>query len=72
VNVIDFESSSTLRKMSNVTSASQALLLSGVIAKRINGLLNISKNEVIQILRLYKQEPTEDNFDRLVKIIRMA
>lgn len=72
VNVIDFESSSNLRKMSNVTSASQALLLSGVIAKRINGLLNISKNEVIQILRLYKQEPTRDNFDRLVQIIRMA
>jgi predicted Ser/Thr protein kinase len=72
VNIIDFESSSNLRKISNVTSATQALLLNGVIARRINGLLNIQKNEIIQILRLYKQKPTRHNFDRLIHIIRMA
>jgi putative serine/threonine protein kinase len=72
VNIIDFESSSNLRKVSNVTSATQALLLNGVIAKRINGLLNIPKNEIIQILRLYKQKPTRHNFDRLIHIIQMA
>ena len=72
VNIIDFESSSNLRKVSNVTSATQALLLNGVIAKRINGLLNIPKNEIIQISRLYKQKPTRHNFDRLIHIIQMA
>jgi putative serine/threonine protein kinase len=72
VNIIDFESSSNLRKISNVTSATQALLLNGVIARRINGLLKIPKNEIIQILRLYKQKPTRHNFDRLIHIIRMA
>lgn len=72
VNIIDFESSSNLRRISNVTSATQALLLNGVIARRINGLLNIPKNEIIHILRLYKQKPTRHNFDRLIHIIRMA
>jgi predicted Ser/Thr protein kinase len=72
VNIIDFESSSNLRKISNVTSATQALLLNGMIARRINDLLNIPKNEIIQILRLYKQKPTKYNFDRLIQIVRMA
>lgn len=72
VDIIDFESSSSLRKMSNVTSATQALLLNGVIARRVNGLLHIPKNEIIQILRLYKHTPTKYNFDRLIQIVRMA
>ena len=68
-NVIDFETASTTRKASNVTTAVQSLFLSGIISRRMNQLLNVLKKEsVIQLLKTYKQHPNQTNFDNILNI----
>lgn len=68
--ILDFESSSTQRKVSNVTSAAQSLLLSGLISKRINEVLKLDKREkIIQTLKEYKWQQTRTNFDNIIGIL---
>jgi putative serine/threonine protein kinase len=68
-NVIDFESSSTTRKPSNVTTAAQSLFLSGGISLRMNQLIRVmSKEKIIRLLKTYKQNPTRANFDNIMNI----
>jgi putative serine/threonine protein kinase len=68
-NVIDFESSSTTRKPSNVTTAAQSLFLSGGISFRMNQLIKVtSKEKIIQLLKTYKRNPTRVNFDNIMNI----
>jgi putative serine/threonine protein kinase len=69
-NVIDFESSSTTRKPSNVTTAAQSLFLSGRISFRISQLVKvIQKEKIIQLLKTYKRNPSRINFDNIMNII---
>lgn len=71
VTLIDFESSSTQRRTSNVTCAAQALLLKGFISKRINDILLI-KNEkdwLIQTLKLYKSRQTRASFNKILNLL---
>ncbi len=68
-NIIDFESSSTKRKICNVTSAAQSLFLSGLVSKKVNELLHFSEREkIIQALRIYKQDKSRNNFDNIMNI----
>jgi putative serine/threonine protein kinase len=68
-NIIDFESSSTIRKPSNVTAAAQSLFLSGPIATRLNQLLGFGpRDRIIQLLKNYKREPSKIKFDRIMDI----
>ncbi|MHA7646301.1 RIO1 family regulatory kinase/ATPase domain-containing protein [Nitrosopumilus sp. S4] len=70
--IIDFESSSTNRRPSNVTSITQAFFIGSGIAKKAQKLYkNPSKNEIIKALQLYKQEKTRENFDYLLKILKL-
>ncbi len=71
VTIIDFESSSTQRKISNVTSAIHSLLLSGFVARRITDSLSLSSLQnyqemLIQALKLYKLHRTRECFDRIL------
>jgi putative serine/threonine protein kinase len=67
--IIDFESSSTQRKTSNVTAAAQSLFLSGVVSKRVNWALHLPKREeIIQMLRIYKRGQTRDNLERIMQL----
>ena len=70
-SLIDFESSSTQRRPSNVTCATQSLLLSGFISKRINSILGLQnkKEQLIQILKLYKSCQTRENFDKIIDLL---
>jgi putative serine/threonine protein kinase len=66
-NVIDYESSSTQRKPSNVNAAAQSLFVSGLISSRINQLVKLFHREkIIQLLKIYKWNPTRTNFDNIV------
>ena len=70
-NVIDFESSSTQRKPSNVTAAAQSLFVSGPISNRMNQLVKLVQREkIIQLLKTYKWKPTRNNFDDIVSVFR--
>ena len=70
--IIDFESSSTGRKVSNVTSATQALCIGSGISKIIGRIYKIPKKEkMISVLREYKQKQTRNSFERLLNILKL-
>ena len=72
VSLIDFESSSTNRKPSNVTSITQAFFIGSGIAKQTQKIYkNSSKEKIIDALKSYKQEKTRDNFEKLLKILKL-
>jgi putative serine/threonine protein kinase len=70
--LIDFESSSVNRRVSNVTSVTQAIFIGSGIAKKVQRIYKIPpKEKIIDNLRAYKQEQTRKNFDSLLKILKL-
>ncbi len=70
--IIDFESSSTKRRPSNVTSVTQAIFIGSGIAKKVQKIYkNPSKKKIIGALKQYKQEKTQENFDNLLRILKI-
>ncbi len=72
ITIIDFESSSMDRKVSNVTSATQALCIGSGISKIIGRVYKIPKKQkMITVLRRYKQEGTRESFENLLAILKV-
>jgi len=70
--LIDFESSSTERRVSNVTSATQGLYIGSGISKMIKKIYKIpSKEEIIDVLRVYKKEQTQENFNEVLSVLKL-
>ena len=70
--LIDFESSSTKRRVSNVTSITQAIFIGSGIAKKVQRIYkNPSKEKIIEVLRIYKQRQSRDSFENLLKILKL-
>ena len=68
-HIIDFESSSISRPPHNVTSLSHALLLSGRGYELIRGTINIKRNELLHLVRVYKRNKNRENFEKIVNIL---
>ena len=72
ITIIDFESSSMNRKVSNVTSATQALCIGSGISKIIGRTYKIPrKQKMITVLRRYKQEGTRESFENLLSVLKL-
>jgi len=71
IYIIDFESSSTKRKPSNVTSSTQALLLSGgSISKKICRFIEIKDRKfLLNHLKKYKKRKSRQNFEDILSLI---
>jgi putative serine/threonine protein kinase len=71
ISLIDFESASTKRKPCNVTSASQALLLSGgSISKKICKFIDIKDPEfLLNCLKKYKKSKNRQNFEDILSLV---
>lgn len=70
--LVDFESSSTSRRPSNVTSVTQALYIGSGIARKVRRIYKCpSKAEIIGALREYKREMTRDSFEGLLRVLRV-
>jgi len=70
--LIDFESSSTKRRASNVTSITQAFFIGSGIGKKVKRIYKIpTKEKIIKVLRIYKQKQTRESFDNLLKILKL-
>ena len=64
--IIDFESSSTNRKPSNVTSATQAIFIGTGLAKIIQKKIRLpTRTKIINLIRQYKKNPTLENFEKI-------
>lgn len=70
--LIDFESSSTKRKSSNVTSITQAIFIGSDLEKKVKKIYKIpSKEKIIESLRIYKKEKTRKNFEHLLNVLKV-
>lgn len=70
--LIDFESSSTQRKVSNVTSATQAIFIGSGISKSIRRIYRIpEKQDIIDVLRAYKKHGSRQNFEVLLNVLKL-
>ncbi len=71
--LIDFESSSVKRKPSNVTSVTQAIFIGSGIAKKVQRIYkNPPKEKIISALKQYKQEKSLENFENLLKTLKIS
>jgi len=72
ITMIDFESSSLERKVSNVTSASQAILIGSGLAKMVNRIYKLpQKQKIISALRKYKELRTQESFDSVLEVLKL-
>lgn len=72
VTILDFESASLRRRLSNVTAAVQYLFIGGSPSKRIRKMLHAEDTrEVIETIRRYKSEMTETSFDKLNEVLTL-
>jgi len=72
ITILDFESSSVDRRVSNVTSATQAFYIGSGISKIVNPLCKPSrKSKIISVLRKYKTDQTKENFLDLLNFLKI-
>ena len=65
--IIDFESSSSKRKTSNVSSATQAILIGTALAKTVRKKIQVPRRDkIIRLVRNYKKLRTIESFDNLL------
>jgi putative serine/threonine protein kinase len=71
-HIVDFETASTTRRTSNVTSISQYLFIKSQLAGILRGKLGELDHELlVAALRDYKHEPTRRNFEALLKASKL-
>jgi putative serine/threonine protein kinase len=67
--IVDFETASTNRKPSNVTSICQFLFMNGEVAKKVAEKLGEKDRDVIiKALRRYKNDRTHENFEKVLEV----
>jgi len=70
VTVVDFESSSTERRVSNVTSAAQGIFIGSGIARKVSGVCRVPpKRRIIGALRQYKRDVSGESFENLLQVL---
>lgn len=69
--IVDFESSSMNRKPSNLTSICQFLFIGSEVSKSISKILRIDKNALIEALRNYKANPSQESFLKLINVCNL-
>jgi putative serine/threonine protein kinase len=66
--LVDFETASINRRVSNVTSVCQYLLLGSQIAAKVKEKLGkVDEKQLINALRAYKRQRTKENFEKLLE-----
>jgi len=70
--IIDLESASSQRRVSNVTSATQGIFIGSGISKIVKKIYKIPpKSKIIKVLRIYKKNSTRENFDLILRTLRL-
>ena len=71
--LVDFETASTNRRVSNVTSVCQYLFLRSQIAAKVRTKLGkIDGQELVNSLRAYKRERTRENFEKILEKVELG
>ena len=70
--IVDFETASMNRKVSNVTSICQFLFIIGLVAEKVNEKLGgKDRKAIIEALRCYKNDKTRENFEHALEACRL-
>jgi putative serine/threonine protein kinase len=70
--IVDFETASTTRRASNVTSLCQFFFIGSQTAKQIvKKYGKINETKLKQTLKNYKKAPARENFEIVLKIVRL-
>ncbi len=70
--LVDFETASINRRVSNVTSICQYLFFRSQVAEKVKMKLGkIDEKELIEALRAYKGERTRENFEKILEKCRL-
>jgi putative serine/threonine protein kinase len=70
--LIDFDSSSLDRRVSNVTSATQGIFIGSGISKSVSKLYKIPDiGEIVNVLRVYKQNKTRKDFENVLAVLKL-
>ena len=70
--LVDFETASINRRVSNVTSICQYLFFRSQVAEKVKEKLEeIEEKELIKALRTYKRERTRENFEKILEKCRL-
>ncbi len=68
--IIDFESGSTNRRTSNVTSATQSIFIGSALSNIVKKIIKIpNKKKLIDPLKKYKHDQSRENFDEILKML---
>jgi putative serine/threonine protein kinase len=68
--IIDFESSSTNRRTSNVTSATQSIFIGSALSSIVKKIIKIpDKKKMLGPLKKYKHDQSRENFDDILDIL---
>ncbi|TLY05291.1 MAG: serine/threonine protein kinase [Thaumarchaeota archaeon] len=68
--IIDFESASTNRRTSNVTSATQSIFIGSGLANLVKKITRVpDRKRLIASLKKYKHDQSRKNFDVVLKIL---
>ena len=68
--IIDFESGSTNRRTSNVTSATQSIFIGSALSNIVKNIIKIpNKKKLIDPLKKYKHDQSRENFDKILKML---
>ena len=70
--VIDLESASIERKVSNVTSATQGIFIGSGISKIVKKIYKLPpKSKIIKSLRTYKHNPSRETFEIVLQTLKL-
>ena len=69
--LVDFETASTTRRTSNVTSISQYIFLSKTAKTIRRKLGRVDEKELIEVLRAYKEDHTRENFEKILDLCKL-
>ncbi|MEK6920139.1 MAG: serine/threonine protein kinase [Thermoproteota archaeon] len=70
--ILDFESASSSRRPSNLTSLTQYLFLGGSLTRKVTRVLGpVDRDELLRCLRLYKKGEAETAFHSTLKLLKL-
>ena len=68
--ILDFESSSTGRRASNVTSVCQSIFLHGPIFSRLKGSIEKDRELIMKCIRDYKRDMNYEKFEKILSLLK--
>ena len=67
--ILDFETSSSQRRVSNITSASQSIFLYGPIFSRLQNSIPYDSKQIMKKIKGYKTEMNQDRFEDILSML---